>query len=111
MPSKKSIFTPLSILFRPHQKPVIPTGFWWRRRVPPPGPIGLFHRPFIAIADPKTGKLDIVFSGSHGKGICHKYLFRITALWTWTNDPIRRDYRLLDRWDDVCVHAIIAGSS
>jgi len=24
MPSKKTIFTPLSILFRPHQKPAIP---------------------------------------------------------------------------------------
>jgi len=24
MPSKKSIFTPLSILFRPHQKPILP---------------------------------------------------------------------------------------
>ncbi len=24
-------------------------GLWWRRRVPPPGPKGLFHRPFIAI--------------------------------------------------------------
>lgn len=23
MPSKKSIFTPLSILFRPHQKPIL----------------------------------------------------------------------------------------
>jgi hypothetical protein len=52
MPSKKSIFTPLSILFRPHQKLVHPdmTSFWWRRRVPPPGPIGLLHRSFIAIA-------------------------------------------------------------
>ena len=50
MPSKKSIFTPLSILFRPHQKPIVPIGFWWRRRVPPPGPMGLLHRPFIAIA-------------------------------------------------------------
>ncbi len=25
-------------------------GFWWRRRVPPPGPNGLFRHPFIAIA-------------------------------------------------------------
>ncbi|CDX59431.1 hypothetical protein MPL3365_30631 [Mesorhizobium plurifarium] len=25
------------------------SGFWWRRRVPPPGPNGLFHRLFIAI--------------------------------------------------------------
>jgi len=65
-PSKKTIFTPLSILFRPHQKPAFlifeAAGFWWRRRVPPPGPIGLLHRSFIAIADPRTGKADIVFS-------------------------------------------------
>lgn len=27
MPSEKSIFTPLSILFRPHQKPVLPDQF------------------------------------------------------------------------------------
>ena len=72
MPSEKPIFTPLSILFRPHQKPVGPTGFWWRRRVPPPGPIGLLHRSFIAIADPKTGKADIVFSDRHGKAHRHK---------------------------------------
>jgi len=25
-------------------------GFWWRRRVPPPGPNGLLQRAFIAIA-------------------------------------------------------------
>ncbi|TGR71187.1 hypothetical protein EN837_07080 [bacterium M00.F.Ca.ET.194.01.1.1] len=59
MPSKSSIFTPLSILFRPHQKPAFhlkAAGFWWRRRVPPPGPIGLLHRPFIAIAGlPRQG--------------------------------------------------------
>jgi hypothetical protein len=73
MPSKKSIFTPLSILFRPHQKPVEPAGFWWRRRVPPPGPIGLFHRSFIAIAGPKTGKGDIVFSRGYWKCNRHKW--------------------------------------
>ena len=73
MPSKKTIFTPLSILFRPHQKPAFETaGFWWRRRVPPPGPIGLLHRSFIAIAGPKTGMADIVFSAGEGKGNCHK---------------------------------------
>ena len=51
MPGKSPIFTPSSILFRPQQKP--PSrgigGFWWRRRVPPPGPNGLLHRQFIAI--------------------------------------------------------------
>ena len=59
MPSKKTIFTPLSILFRPHQKPVTWTGLWWRRRVPPPGPLRLFHRRFIAID--ASISLNIVF--------------------------------------------------
>ncbi|ACE91892.1 UNVERIFIED_ORG: hypothetical protein M2312_001541 [Rhizobium esperanzae] len=73
MPSKKSIFTPLSILFRPHQKPAFDAaGFWWRRRVPPPGPIGLLHRSFIAIAGPKAGRVDIVISFAQGKGKRHK---------------------------------------
>ncbi|EJT04857.1 hypothetical protein RCCGE510_12016 [Rhizobium sp. CCGE 510] len=73
MPSKKTIFTPLSILFRPHQKPAFEAaGFWWRRRVPPPGPIGLLHRSFIAIAGPKAGTGDIVVSSADGKGKRHK---------------------------------------
>ena len=53
MPSKSAPFTPSSILVRPHQMPpqiVRPSGMWWRRRVLPPGPIGLLRRPFIAIA-------------------------------------------------------------
>src|SRR5215216_6971945 len=49
MPSKSAPFTPSSILFRPRRSPGHP-GLWWRRRVPPPGPIGLLRRPFIAIA-------------------------------------------------------------
>src|SRR5215472_6498655 len=62
MPSERVPFTPSSILFRPQQKPLRcifynfghsskPTSsLWWRRRVPPPGPIGLLRYPFIAIA-------------------------------------------------------------
>ena len=53
MPSKRTTFTPSSILFRPRQNP--PTrceggGLWWRRRALPPGPKGLLRSPFIAIA-------------------------------------------------------------
>src|SRR5215831_3906148 len=33
----------------PPPKPVL-AGLWWRRRVLPPGPMGLLRRPFIAIA-------------------------------------------------------------
>ncbi|PLW75527.1 hypothetical protein C0081_01465 [Cohaesibacter celericrescens] len=59
MPSKNTIFTPSSILFRPQQKHRFLTlhsqrCLWWRRRVPPPGPIGLLQRPFIAIVTEVT---------------------------------------------------------
>ena len=57
MPSKSTPFTPSSILFRPRRQTAppeaafaAPLGLWWRRRVLPPGPIGLLRRPFIAIA-------------------------------------------------------------
>ena len=30
--------------------PALRGGIWWRRRVLPPGPMGLLRRPFIAIA-------------------------------------------------------------
>jgi hypothetical protein len=36
-----------SILFHPHK-------FWWRCRVPPPGPLRLFHIMFIVIVKPKS---------------------------------------------------------
>src|SRR5262244_278200 len=49
MPSKSTPFTPSSILFRPRRSSRI-LELWWRRRVLPPGPIGLLRRPFIAIA-------------------------------------------------------------
>ena len=54
MPGESTDFTPSSILFRPRhslQNRCPSCRLWWRRRVPPPGPIGLFRRPFIAIAD------------------------------------------------------------
>ena len=38
-----------SILFRPQGAGRETGDLWWRRRVPPPGPQCLFHRPFIAI--------------------------------------------------------------
>ena len=50
MPGKRAIFTPLSILFRPRHKAAASAALWWRRRVLPPGPMGLLHRPFITIA-------------------------------------------------------------
>ena len=34
-------------------------GSWWRRRVPPPGPIGLLRSPFIAIAGFDAGTRNI----------------------------------------------------
>src|SRR5262249_59950379 len=49
MPSKSAPFTPSSILFRPRRSSRI-LELRWRRRVLPPGPIGLLRRPFIAIA-------------------------------------------------------------
>ncbi len=61
MPSESSTFTPSSILFRPRRSPnrTGRSGLGWRRRVPPPGPIGLFRRTFIAIAGLATGKGNI----------------------------------------------------
>jgi len=53
MPSEDLPFTLSSILFRPHHKPaacVHAAGLWWRRRVPPPGPMSLLRPSFIAIA-------------------------------------------------------------
>ncbi len=67
MPSKRAIFTPLSILFRPHQSISLLIIFWWRRRVPPPGPMSLLHCPFITIAG-KPALLNIDEEQSLGKG-------------------------------------------
>lgn len=76
MPSKRTTFTPSSILFRPRRSPAawwlqVPAaraaGLWWRRRVPPPGPKGLFRRPFIAIADLADGKRNIGTECARGK--------------------------------------------
>ena len=56
MPSKSTPFTPSSILFRPRPCSRGACRFsgsrlhGWRRRVLPPGPIGLLRQPFIAIA-------------------------------------------------------------
>src|SRR3974390_2716194 len=65
MPSKSTPFTPSSILFRPRDQrtddgrqmtdnelvsSVVCPRKWWRRRVLPPGPMGLLRWPFIAIA-------------------------------------------------------------
>ncbi|EBU8131971.1 hypothetical protein BZU93_26335 [Salmonella enterica subsp. enterica] len=61
MPGKSPIFTPSSILFRPQQQPSAREGSWWRRRVPPPGPNGLLHRPFIAI----VSRADVANIGAH----------------------------------------------
>src|ERR1700761_850654 len=42
IPSKRTAFTRLSILFRPRMPPSR-EGNWWRRRVPPPGPVRLLR--------------------------------------------------------------------
>jgi hypothetical protein len=42
---RRSYFAPAG-----DQPPMRPDGLWWRRRVPPPGPKGLFRCAFIAIA-------------------------------------------------------------
>ena len=69
MPGKSPIFTPSSILFRPQQEPPFRTGgSWWRRRVPPPGPNGLLHRPFIAIAT-RGGGMNISAESDDAKGL------------------------------------------
>ena len=60
MPNERKTFTPSSILFRPHIWYSFTMSIismineymhkWWRRRVPPPGPIGLLRSSFIVIA-------------------------------------------------------------
>src|SRR5580692_4163181 len=47
MPSKRRAFT---TRVEPLSPPQCPSGKWWRRRALPPGPLRLFHAPFIAIA-------------------------------------------------------------
>ena len=50
IPGEKQAFTRASILFRPQRpKRASRREIWWRRRVPPPGPHRLLHKPFIAI--------------------------------------------------------------
>ena len=39
----------VSILYRPHKNDLTSSRLWWRRRVPPPGPLRLFCKTFIAI--------------------------------------------------------------
>jgi len=71
MPSEKSSFTPSSILFRPRPKPRVVLkkhGLGWRRRVPPPGPIGLLRSSFIAIAAASAGKMNIRAPTTFRKG-------------------------------------------
>jgi len=71
MPSEKSSFTPSSILFRPRPRPRVVLkkhGLGWRRRVPPPGPIGLLRSSFIAIAAASAGKMNIRAPTTFRKG-------------------------------------------
>ena len=69
-------FTPSSILVRPHKLPA--GGKWWRRRVLPPGPMGLLRSPFIAIVGKPTGTYNI----SHSKitGATQKPLHRAVRI-------------------------------
>src|SRR5262249_58149557 len=48
-PAQTTALSALVDPISPPPKPVL-AGLWWRRRVLPPGPMGLLRRPFIAIA-------------------------------------------------------------
>ena len=58
---RRSYFAPAETQARPE--------LWWRRRVPPPGPMGLFRWPFIAIADLAAGIANIRAEGAIWKSI------------------------------------------
>jgi hypothetical protein len=68
MPSKETPFTPSSILFRPHPSLASRASLGWRRRVPPPGPMGLFRSSFIAIVAANDDRPYIVFCAGNVKG-------------------------------------------
>ena len=55
---KNHAFPCLSILFRPLYRCVVRCLKWWRRRVPPPGPVHVLDMAFITIeaSKPATGK-------------------------------------------------------
>ena len=55
---KNHAFPCLSILFRPPYRCVVRCLKWWRRRVPPPGPVHVLDMAFITIeaSKPATGK-------------------------------------------------------
>src|SRR5690606_5638873 len=55
---KSALYTLVDPVSPPPQ-PALRHGLWWRCRVPPPGPMGLLRQPFIAIAGPSTGTLNI----------------------------------------------------
>jgi hypothetical protein len=56
MPSKKSIFTPLSILFRPHQKPIDSDRFLVEAPGTAPGSNGFISSPVYCHSRPKTAE-------------------------------------------------------
>gem|GEM_PF-4809296 len=77
-------------------------GFWWRRRVPPPGPIGLLRYPFIAIAgEPAKGNIEslqpvgktAVRECLHAQHVCHARRRRLPP----DGRLLDHDFRALNR--------------
>ena len=66
---KHTLYALVDPISPPSQAAAIICGLWWRRRVPPPGPMGLLRWPFIAIAGLAVGKVNIGGRRKEEKGM------------------------------------------
>ena len=65
---KLTLYALVDPISPPAQAAAMTCGLWWRRRVPPPGPMGLLRWPFIAIAALAGGRSNIGVPEREEKG-------------------------------------------